>query len=35
MQRYYRTVMDASLLNELLLQLFSEAILSKEEDIRR
>jgi [protein-PII] uridylyltransferase len=34
MQRYYRTVMDASLLNELLLQLFSEAILSNEEDIR-
>ncbi|HTC44670.1 MAG TPA: [protein-PII] uridylyltransferase [Steroidobacteraceae bacterium] len=34
MQRYYRTVMDASLLNELLLQLFSEAILSNAEDIR-
>ncbi len=34
MQRYYRTVMDASLLNELLLQLFREAILSNEEDIR-
>jgi [protein-PII] uridylyltransferase len=34
MQRYYRTVMDVSLLNELLLQLFSEAILSNEEDIR-
>ena len=35
MQRYYRTVMDVSLLNELLLQLFSEAILSSgEEDIR-
>ncbi len=34
MQRYYRTVMDASLLNELLLQLFSEAILSNEEEIR-
>ncbi len=33
MQRYYRTVMDASLLNELLLQLFSEAILNKEEEI--
>ncbi len=28
MQRYYRTVMDVSLLNELLLQLFREAILS-------
>jgi [protein-PII] uridylyltransferase len=27
MQRYYRTVMDVSLLNELLLQLFREAIL--------
>jgi [protein-PII] uridylyltransferase len=34
MQRYYRTVMDASLLNELLLQLFSEAILSNEEEVR-
>ncbi len=34
MQRYYRTVMDASLLNELLLQLFSEAILSSEEELR-
>jgi [protein-PII] uridylyltransferase len=34
MQRYYRTVMDASLLNELLLQSFREAILSHEEDIR-
>src|SRR5580692_9067044 len=32
MQRYYRTVMDASLLNELLL--LREAILSNEEDIR-
>ena len=29
MQRYYRTVMDVSLLNELLLQLFREAILSE------
>lgn len=28
MQRYYRTVMDISLLNEMLLQLFREAILS-------
>jgi [protein-PII] uridylyltransferase len=28
MQRYYRTVMDIQLLNELLLQLFSEAILN-------
>ena len=34
MQRYYRTVMDASLLNELLLQLFREAILSNDDDIR-
>ncbi len=30
MQRYYRTVMDVSLLNELLLQLFREAILTRE-----
>ena len=30
MQRYYRTVMDVSLLNELLLQLFREAILTAE-----
>src|SRR6186713_3548765 len=29
MQRYYRTVMDVMLLNELLLQLFREAILSE------
>jgi [protein-PII] uridylyltransferase len=29
MQRYYRTVMDVSLLNELLLQLFREAILTE------
>ena len=29
MQRYYRTVMDVSLLNELLLQLFREAILNQ------
>src|SRR5580698_10248364 len=29
MQRYYRTVMDVSLLNELLLQLFREAILNE------
>ena len=28
MQRYYRTVMDISVLNEMLLQLFSEAILN-------
>jgi [protein-PII] uridylyltransferase len=34
MQRYYRTVMDVSLLNELLLQLFREAILSKSEPPR-
>jgi [protein-PII] uridylyltransferase len=31
MQRYYRTVMDVSLLNELLLQLFREAILTANE----
>ncbi|MFM2288734.1 MAG: protein-PII uridylyltransferase, partial [Pseudomonadota bacterium] len=31
MQRYYRTVMDVQLLNELLLQLFREAILSSDE----
>jgi [protein-PII] uridylyltransferase len=30
MQRYYRTVMDVQLLNELLLQLFREAILTDE-----
>ncbi len=29
MQRYYRTVMDVSLLNELLLQLFREAIIEE------
>jgi len=34
MQRYYRTVMDVSLLNELLLQLFREAILSEREPPR-
>ncbi|MEP7245530.1 MAG: [protein-PII] uridylyltransferase [Gammaproteobacteria bacterium] len=31
MQRYYRTVMDVMLLNELLLQLFREAILTEDE----
>ena len=31
MQRYYRTIMDVTLLNELLLQLFREAILSSDE----
>ena len=30
MQRYYRTVLDVSFLNELLLQLFRDAILSEE-----
>ena len=30
MQRYYRTLMDVQLLNELLLQLFREAILSED-----
>jgi [protein-PII] uridylyltransferase len=34
MQRYYRTVMDVSLLNELLLELFREAILSASEPPR-
>ncbi|HTT01876.1 MAG TPA: [protein-PII] uridylyltransferase [Steroidobacteraceae bacterium] len=34
MQRYYRTVMDVSLLNELLLQLFRQAILSEDEPPR-
>jgi [protein-PII] uridylyltransferase len=34
MQRYYRTVMDVSFLNELLLQLFREAILSESEPPR-
>src|SRR6186713_49254 len=34
MQRYYRTVMDVMLLNELLLQLFREAILSESEPPR-
>ncbi len=29
MQKYYRTVMDISLLNEMLLQLFREAILTQ------
>ncbi|HTU62422.1 MAG TPA: [protein-PII] uridylyltransferase, partial [Polyangiales bacterium] len=31
MQRYYRTIIDVTLLNELLLQLFREAILSSDE----
>ena len=34
MQRYYRTVKDVSLLNELLLQLFREAILTEREPPR-
>ncbi len=34
MQRYYRTVMDVSLLNELLLQSFREAILTESEPPR-
>jgi [protein-PII] uridylyltransferase len=34
MQRYYRTVMDVSLLNELLLQLFRDAILTESEPPR-
>ncbi len=34
MQRYYRTVMDVSLLNELLLQLFREATLGEDEPPR-
>jgi len=34
MQRYYRTVMDVSLLNELLLELFREAILRESEPPR-
>src|SRR5438046_10333763 len=34
MRRYYRTVMDVSLLNELLLRLFREAILSESEPQR-
>jgi [protein-PII] uridylyltransferase len=32
MQRYYRTVMDVSFLNELLLQLFREAIVDRNSD---
>jgi [protein-PII] uridylyltransferase len=34
MQRYYRTVMEVSLLNELLLQLFREAILTERQPPR-
>ncbi|HEY1491843.1 MAG TPA: [protein-PII] uridylyltransferase [Steroidobacteraceae bacterium] len=34
MQRYYRTVMEVSLLNELLLELFREAILTQSEPPR-